>query len=224
MPLIVSWPRGIPVEHQGELRDQYQYVTDLLPTILELAGVDATQPVRRRAQLRRRRARRAPTRAPTSSSTPSASATAASTATAGSSSRCTGAGAPYDDGEWELYDLRTDPTETRDLAADATRTRCRSCPQAWERAGRGEPRVPARRRHGSAAGPAPARRAGVPSPGADPARARPRSSATGRRSSSPCATSRSTSTLDARPRRRGRAGGPRRPGRRLLVVRRGRPG
>lgn len=27
-------------------------------------------------------------------------------------------GTPYDDGEWALYDLRTDPTETTDIARD----------------------------------------------------------------------------------------------------------
>jgi arylsulfatase len=37
VPLIVSWPRGIPA--QGELRKQFVHVADIAPTILELTGV-----------------------------------------------------------------------------------------------------------------------------------------------------------------------------------------
>jgi arylsulfatase len=38
-PLIVSWPRGI--QARGELRNQYAYVADIVPTVLELIGADA---------------------------------------------------------------------------------------------------------------------------------------------------------------------------------------
>ncbi len=38
VPFIVSWPNGINAA--GEYRRQYQHVTDLLPTILEVVGVD----------------------------------------------------------------------------------------------------------------------------------------------------------------------------------------
>lgn len=37
-PLIVSWPGGIPA--QGAVRDQYVHVIDLMPTVLDLAGID----------------------------------------------------------------------------------------------------------------------------------------------------------------------------------------
>ena len=39
VPFIISWPKGIGAG--GERRAQYAHVTDLLPTILELAGADA---------------------------------------------------------------------------------------------------------------------------------------------------------------------------------------
>ncbi len=38
VPFIVSWPDG--VDARGEFRRQYQHVTDLLPTFLEIVGVD----------------------------------------------------------------------------------------------------------------------------------------------------------------------------------------
>jgi arylsulfatase len=39
VPLIFSWPRG--VEEHGTFRSQYVHVTDILPTLLELVGLDA---------------------------------------------------------------------------------------------------------------------------------------------------------------------------------------
>lgn len=38
VPFIVHWPAGL--ETRGELRTQYQHVTDLLPTLAELTGVE----------------------------------------------------------------------------------------------------------------------------------------------------------------------------------------
>nr|WP_260174082.1 arylsulfatase [Nocardioides albus] len=37
-PMIISWPKGIKAK--GELRHQYHHVTDIVPTILELAGLE----------------------------------------------------------------------------------------------------------------------------------------------------------------------------------------
>ena len=37
-PMIISWPNGIKA--RGELRHQYHHVTDIVPTILELAGAE----------------------------------------------------------------------------------------------------------------------------------------------------------------------------------------
>ena len=38
-PLIVHWPRGI--EGGGEVRDQFVHAIDLMPTVLDVAGLDA---------------------------------------------------------------------------------------------------------------------------------------------------------------------------------------
>lgn len=38
VPLIVSWPSGL--RQRGEIRTQYQHVTDLLPTLAEMIGVE----------------------------------------------------------------------------------------------------------------------------------------------------------------------------------------
>jgi len=37
-PMIISWPKGIKA--RGEIRHQYHHVTDIVPTILELAGLE----------------------------------------------------------------------------------------------------------------------------------------------------------------------------------------
>lgn len=38
-PLIVRWPAGIPAEHNGDVRQQFCHAVDLMPTVLEVAGV-----------------------------------------------------------------------------------------------------------------------------------------------------------------------------------------
>lgn len=131
VPLLVSWPAGIPAEHRGTLRHQYQYVTDLCPTILDLVGLPA-RPDHDGASF---------------------AAAIGSGATASTHleqySECFGnrsfyrdgwklvalhqRGAPYDDGEWELYDITADPTEVVDLAADRPEV-VRDLAEAWEAA------------------------------------------------------------------------------------------
>jgi Sulfatase len=39
-PLIVRWPSGIAAEHNGSVRTQFCHAVDLMPTILDAAGVD----------------------------------------------------------------------------------------------------------------------------------------------------------------------------------------
>lgn len=41
--LVISWPKGM--EKQGELRTQYHHVIDVMPTILEAAGIEAPRRV-----------------------------------------------------------------------------------------------------------------------------------------------------------------------------------
>jgi arylsulfatase len=129
VPFVISWPAGIPEGDRGGARDQYQYVTDVCPTILELAGVASEQE--------------------------HDGASFADAVVRGSDlsthleqySECFGnrsfyrdgwklvalhqRGAPYDDAEWELYDLAADPTEVMDLAAERT-DKVRELADAWE--------------------------------------------------------------------------------------------
>lgn len=121
-PLIVSWPAA-PARERG-LRDQFVFVSDLAPTILELTGVAPL------AELGGRPARE-----------PDGRSAAAVLADPGAEGReaqyfeCVGRRAMVEGewkavspvpprreegaagGLWELYRLSEDPTETRDLAA-----------------------------------------------------------------------------------------------------------
>jgi arylsulfatase len=130
VPMIVSWPRGIPSEHSGTIRTQYQYVTDLFPTILDLAGVDV------------------PADRDGFSFVEAVSRGADTSTHPEQYSECFGnrsfyqdgwklvalhtRGAGYDDSEWELYELTTDPTETVDLAAEQP-GKVKEMSEAWER-------------------------------------------------------------------------------------------
>ena len=139
VPFIISWPNGIDQDRAGGLRDQYQYVTDLQPTLLDLAGVH------------RPRDRHGKPLAPVDGSSfrPVLADGDAASTHGEQYSECFGNrsfyqdgwklvslhafGAPYDDEEWELYDLSTDPTETVDLAADRP-DRVKELSLAWEEA------------------------------------------------------------------------------------------
>ncbi len=138
VPLIVSWPRGIS-EAAGELRRQYLHVTDLFPTILELTGAsaadrrhgvalkplagssllgsltDADAPEMHREQYYEMQGHRGYYRDGWEIVTRHRPLTA------------------FGDHEWQLYDLRTDPTETRDLAARHPEL-VAELAQCWERA------------------------------------------------------------------------------------------
>ncbi|MDH3705976.1 MAG: arylsulfatase [Acidimicrobiia bacterium] len=121
VPFLIQWPGG-PVP-AGSRRSQYQHVTDLLPTVLDLAGVDP--PTQRHG-------------APT---LPAAGATFTSVLSSPDADSTHAeqyyemvghrgyyrdgweavtlhaARTPFGDHEWQLYDLTTDPTETTDLAS-----------------------------------------------------------------------------------------------------------
>lgn len=122
-PLIVSWPAA-PAGERG-LRDQFVFVSDLAPTILELAGVEA---------LPERHGR--PAREPDGRSVAAALADPEAGAREEQYVECLGRRALIEGGwkavsptpptreeggaggAWELYDLTADPTETRDLAGE----------------------------------------------------------------------------------------------------------
>ncbi len=42
-PLIVSWPKGIPGDHQGTIVNSLCHAIDMMPTLLSLAGVETIQ-------------------------------------------------------------------------------------------------------------------------------------------------------------------------------------
>ena len=135
VPLLVQWPAGLAA--RGEIRPQYQHVTDLLPTLAELTGVEIPTVKSGR-----------PLPAPAGASF------AASLDDGGAASthreqyyEMTGHRGFYRDGwsavavhpprrpfsedNWELHHLAADPTESHDLAAEDP-ARLAALQQAWE--------------------------------------------------------------------------------------------
>ncbi|MCK8677653.1 arylsulfatase [Streptomyces lichenis] len=140
VPFLLSWPRGLPrTEGDGGLRHAYQYVTDLAPTLLELAGVARPAELHGRAvQEEDGTAFVSVLRDPAAASTHPEQYCEM---TGNRSYYRDGhkivtvhrPGAPYDDSEWALYDIRTDPTEVRDLAAARPEV-VKELAAAWEEA------------------------------------------------------------------------------------------
>ncbi len=140
VPFVLSWPAGLP-RAQGDsgVRTQYQYVTDLLPTLLELAGVPRPQ----------ERAGQAVEELDGISFASVLREAGAESTHREQYCEMTGnrsyyrdgwklvtlhrPGAPYEDGEWALYDLRTDPTEIDDLSGRHPEI-VKELSEAWERA------------------------------------------------------------------------------------------
>jgi len=40
VPMVFHWPHGVPAAQRGTLRDQFVFVSDIVPTVYELAGVE----------------------------------------------------------------------------------------------------------------------------------------------------------------------------------------
>ncbi|HMS89536.1 MAG TPA: arylsulfatase [Acidimicrobiales bacterium] len=144
VPFILNWPAG---QRDPDLvargrRDQWSHVTDLLPTLCDLAGV--TRPAERNGLVLQ--PVNGVSLAPVLRD-PSAPHDHGSQYTEMSGHRGFydgegweivtrhGALTPFGDHEWELYDLRTDRTETRDLAAEQPE-RVATLAEGWERAAR----------------------------------------------------------------------------------------
>jgi arylsulfatase A-like enzyme len=135
VPFCFSWPKGL--DERGTLRSQYAHVTDLLPTLLDLIGVD--RPADRQG-------------VPLAPLAGASFAAALDDPTAPSTHpeqifECNGHRGLYrdgwelvtlhqpftafDDAEWELYHLADDPTELRNLA-DEEPERVREMAKVWE--------------------------------------------------------------------------------------------
>ena len=147
-PLVVSWPNGPGMDAAG-LRRQFVFVSDLAPTILELTGIP---PLTMRAGR------------PAAEVDGRSFATVLTDAEAETRTaqyfECVGRRALYDEGlkavspvaptkaegaaggAWELYDLRSDATETRDIATQHPET-VRRLAERWRTAGMAQHRLPA---------------------------------------------------------------------------------
>jgi arylsulfatase len=136
VPFVVSWPTGDVAD--GSLRRQYTHVTDLFPTLLEVLGVERPES---------RHGRPLKPLAGTSMVPVLRDADAPSPHTEQHYEMIGHRGfyrdgwevvtlhrpmTPFDDAEWELYHLLSDPTELRNLAR-AEPGRLRELADAWER-------------------------------------------------------------------------------------------
>ena len=152
-PCIISWPAGTTA--RGEIRDQYHHAIDLVPTILDVLGVEPPETIKGHAQSRfdgvsmrysfddadgRRRQRKTQFYSMLGSRGDLARR-------AGRPSRPTrriAGWGNFNDDEWELYHTDVDRSELHNLAAEhpdkAPRAR-----QPLVRRGRRQRRVPARR-------------------------------------------------------------------------------
>jgi len=137
-PLVVSWPSRLPA--RGEVRHQFAHAVDLVPTLLELIGIDAPSSVAGVAQM------------------PLEGVSfAASLTDSGAPERDTPQyfemfghrgiihrgwkavafhppGTPYDADKWELFDLSADFAETRDLSAEHPDKLAELIDQWWQQA------------------------------------------------------------------------------------------
>ena len=125
-PLVISWPKGIKA--RGQVRNQYHHSTDIVPTILDICGLEMPKVLqRRRAGAAGRRLdalhlrRRPMRRRRRSASTTRCSAVAGSGRTGGRPSRVhaplSGKG-HFDKDRWELYHVDADRSESKDLAKE----------------------------------------------------------------------------------------------------------
>jgi len=140
VPLLFSWPQGLPVASEDSgVRPQYQYVTDLTPTLLDLAGL--SHPGQRH---------NLPAQemdgvsfAPILGDPESPSTHREQYAEFGGNRGFYRdgwkivadhqPGTPIDDGEWELYHVETDPTELHNVASENP-DRLKELALAWEKA------------------------------------------------------------------------------------------
>ena len=139
VPFVISWPGGISPSGTNGIRHQYQYVTDVLPTLLDLAGL--SHPGSRNGL---------PAKSIDGFSFASVLPDPDAPSTHHEQYAEFGGnrgfyrdgwkiltnhepGTPFDDGEWELYDTRTDPNELQNVAAREPAL-VKELAEAWETA------------------------------------------------------------------------------------------
>ena len=138
VPLIISWPTGL-ADHGGAVRTPYQHVTDLMPTLGALTGIDIPD---------ERHGRIGPERAGASFADSLSDGDAASThpeqyyeqwghrgyyRDGWSAVTCHQDATAFADDHWELHDLVADPSETTDLSAGHP-DKVAELADAWEQA------------------------------------------------------------------------------------------
>jgi arylsulfatase A-like enzyme len=113
-PFIIRYPPAIA---QGGRVDRFAYVQDVVPTLLELAGVTpphADAPIAGRSMMGVLSGKTAQIHGDTD---PVGYEAAGGAALYRGDYKLVRSVPPYGDRAWRLYDLRTDPTESHDLTA-----------------------------------------------------------------------------------------------------------
>jgi arylsulfatase A-like enzyme len=126
-PMVVSWPAGIPEEQWGTTRRQYAHAIDVVPTVLELVGLEAPSVLRGVPQQ--------PVEGVSFAETLSDPGSEGRHVTqyyemlgcraihhdgwkAVTHHPIFDTSVPFDDDRWELYDTVADPSECHDLSAE----------------------------------------------------------------------------------------------------------
>lgn len=138
VPFLLSWPTGVEARGQG-VRRQYQYVTDVLPTLLDLAGLE--HPGTRHG--RPAKSIDGVSFRPLTEAADAPSTHTEQYAEFGGNRGYYRVGwkivtnhapfTPFHDGEWELYNIEEDPTELTNLAEQEPGL-LKELAEAWERA------------------------------------------------------------------------------------------